>query len=161
MAECIKALSAVVAAHAAAAHAAEAHAAGGPVNNGIVDAAAAEGNGGEHALLQRAVFGKQVQRQRMFAAVHKSERLVDGIIGDDGQNRAEDFLLHDRVAGRDAIQNRRLNAQRLLICPPAENHFVRIDQPADAAEVLFVNHVHIAVAVERVFADHVLDFLLQ
>ena len=151
----------MVAAHAAAAHAAEAHAAGGQVNNGIVDAAAAEGDGGEHALLQRAVFGKQVQRQRMFAAVHKSERLVDGIIGDDGQNRAEDFLLHDRVAGRDAIQNRRLNAQRLLICPPTENHFVRIDQPADAAEVLFVNHVHIAVAVERVFADHVLDFLLQ
>lgn len=85
VAECIKALSAVVAAHAAAAHAAEAHAAGGQVNNGIVDAAAAEGDGGEHALLQRAVFGKQVQRQRMFAAVHKSERLVDGIIGDDGR----------------------------------------------------------------------------
>ena len=50
VAECIKALSAVVAAHAAAAHAAEAHAAGGQVNNGIVDAAAAEGDGGEHAL---------------------------------------------------------------------------------------------------------------
>ena len=49
----------------------------------------------------------------------------------------------------------------MLICPPAENHFVRIDQPADAEEVLFVNHVHIAVAVERVFADHALNLAFE
>ena len=50
MGEGVKALLAMIAAHAAVAYAAKAHAAGGEVNDGIIDAAAAERNSAEEAM---------------------------------------------------------------------------------------------------------------
>ena len=48
-----------------------------------------------------------------------------------------------------------------LLTPARRRSPYRVDQPADAAEVLFVNHVHIAVADERVFADHALNLAFE
>ena len=53
------------------------------------------------------------------------------------------------------------DAQRPLVRLPAEDHLIGVDQPADAPEVLFVDHVHIAVADERVFADHALNLRVR
>ena len=69
--EGIKAGLAVIAAHAAAPYAAEGHPAGGQMNDGVVDAAAAEGDPAEKELLYPFVLGEQVQGQRVGAGVDK------------------------------------------------------------------------------------------
>ena len=53
----VKAAAAMVLAHAGGAHAAKPHAGGGQVDDGIVDAAAAKGDGGQH------LGGKRLVRQ--------------------------------------------------------------------------------------------------
>ena len=67
--EGIKAFAAVIAAHAALADAAKPHMGSGKVDDGIVDAAAAEGHAGEHTVRKCFIRGKQIQRQRFWPGV--------------------------------------------------------------------------------------------
>ena len=82
MAEGFKTLFAVIASHTASADTAESHVAGGQMNDGIVDAAAAEGHTAEEPLLHSLIPGEQVAGQRMGTAVDECNGFLNGIIGD-------------------------------------------------------------------------------
>ena len=81
MRERVEALFAVIAAHAAAAYAAEGHMRGGKMDDRVVDAAAAEGAGVQHAALGGLIGCEQVQSQRplalyLFTSDQAAERRV-------------------------------------------------------------------------------------
>lgn len=109
--EGLEALAAVVAAHAAVADAAEGHVVGGQVDDGVVDAPAAERQCVQHAALHSTVFREQVARQRMRPCGGEGNRFVDAADGQNRQNRAENFLLHDRTVRRNIAEDGRRNAQ--------------------------------------------------
>ena len=97
----------------------------------------------------------------MLAAVDESDGLIQAVIGDDREHRAEDLFLHDGVVRRHAVHDRRLDAQRLGIALAAEHHLRRIDQPHHAVVVLAVDHVDVLRIGQRVFAGHGGDMLFQ
>lgn len=99
----IKAVLTVVSAHPAFSEAAEAHFAGGQVDDGIIDAAAAKAAGGGYFFCIGLASGEDIKRQGMLPAVDRLDRLIEAVIGENRQQRAENFLLHDRVGKGNAI----------------------------------------------------------
>lgn len=95
--EGVEAVFAVVGAHAAFAEAAEAHLTGGQVDDGVIDAAAAETAAGGNQVRGFFVGGKQVECQGVGQGVYPGYGLGQGGVGEYGEYGAEDFLLHDRV----------------------------------------------------------------
>ena len=120
------------------------------MDDGVVDAAAAEGGPAEEQLPDRPVPGKQVEGQRVGLGVDKVQRLLHPVEGEDGEDRAEDFLLHHRVLGGHVVQHGGLNFQRFRVSFPAEDHFLRVNKPHHPVEVLFVDHADIALVVQGV-----------
>ena len=53
-----------------------------------------------------AILAEDIERQRARARVDEGDRLVDVAIGQDRQERAEDFLLHDAHLGGRAQHER-------------------------------------------------------
>lgn len=111
MREAAEAVTPVVAAHAAVSNAAEGHPARRQVDDGVVDAPAAERQCVQHAALHGTVFREQVARQRMRPCGGEGNRFVDAADGQNRQNRAENFLLHDRAVRRNIAEDGRRNAQ--------------------------------------------------
>lgn len=93
VAECLETVVAVVVAHAAMAYAAKWQVRVGYVKEGVVDAAAS-GQGGSEDMASRGFFAKEVEGQRIFAPVDELNGFVQGIIRDDWQHRAKNFILH-------------------------------------------------------------------
>ena len=86
----------MVASHTASAYTAESHTGSGQVNDGIIDAAAAEGNSFQNPLFYLPLCGKQIQRQRFAAAVHKCFHIGKILVCQYRQNGTENLLLHNR-----------------------------------------------------------------
>ena len=124
------------------------------MDNDVVDAAAAIGHAVRKAPLHRRILGEEVERQRVRTAVDEAHGVLQAVIGDDGQHRAEDFLLHDGVLPRHVVHDGRLDAQRRLIPPAAKDHLRGVNQPHDAVVVAAGDHVHIVPAGQRIPAGH-------
>ena len=73
----------------------------------------ASGNGfAQQALAEGFVVAEAVERQRTVKGVDMGDGLIERIIGQDRQQRAEDFLLHDRHARLDPDQRGRRDLAR-------------------------------------------------
>ena len=64
------------------------------MNNRIVDAAAPKGTFTQEAILMFLVFTEQIGRQRFFPLFDKPQGFAEMGIGENRQNRAENFFLH-------------------------------------------------------------------
>ena len=147
--------------HAARAHTAKSHMARSQMHDGVVDAAAAKGHVAHKALLHRAVLAKDIQSQRRRTIRDKRLGLIQTLKRQHRQDGAEDFLLHYGTLGRHAVQDRRFNLERCLARRASQHNLVGVDQPAYAREMLGVDDMAVVLVVERVFAKHVADFLLD
>ena len=141
MRERVEALFAVITAHAAVSYAAEGHVRGGKMDDRVVDAAAAEGAGIQHAPLGLLVRCEQIQRQRLFPAADEIDGLVQPVKFQHGQNRPENFFLHDGAVRRDAVQQRGRDEARFLVEFPASHSCLALQQLCHAGKVLF-RHDH-------------------
>ena len=155
--EGLEALAPVVAAHAGGAHAAEAHVTRGEVHDAVVDAAAAEGDLGGHAALGRAVLAKEVAGQRRRARADEVDDLVERAVADHGQHGPEDLLAHDGVACGHAAHDGGRDFERGLVRLAAEDDLGRVDEAADAVEVLAVDHLAVFGVGKRGIPELALD----
>ena len=95
--EGVKSGFSVICPHSAFPEAAEAHLVCGKVNDGIVDAAAAEAAAGCDPAGKCLIPGEDIERQRMRKGVEIADDLILRVIGEDGQDRAEDLFLHHSI----------------------------------------------------------------
>ena len=83
------------------------------MGDGVVDAAAAKGNGLHHTALELPVTAEQVQRQRTGPGENISQCLMDVVIGHNGEQRPEDLLGHQRaLVVQGGLDQGRLNLER-------------------------------------------------
>ena len=143
---------AVVGPHAALPHAAESHGAGGQVDDHVVDASAAELQAAHGLPDAGAVLGEQVQGQRLGPVRQALVDLLEAVIGEDGQNGAENLLLHHRIALRRAVQNDGGDLQGFRRGLPAENRLVPVDQAQQAVKVPLVDDPAVVRVLQRVLA---------
>ena len=148
--EGVEAGPAVIAAHAAVPHSAEGQAAGGQVDHGVVDTAAPEGDPLQKEPPGGPVLGEEVEGQGVGPAVDEVGGLLKAVEGQNGEEGAEDLLLHHRVVGRDPVQNGGLDLQALRVARSAADHLVRVDEVHHPVEVPPVDHAHIAPVVQGV-----------
>ena len=106
------------------------------------------------------VFREQVARQRMRPCGGEGNRFVDAADGQNRQNRAENFLLHDGAVQRNIAEDGRRNAQGGGVDTAAVDDLTRCHQPGQAVEMLLVDDVDVLRAVQRVRAELV-ELLLQ
>ena len=95
--EILEARASAVAAHAAPAQATHWQEVIGSGLHYIVEADRSGGQGGCDHFTSLAVFGKDVEGKRGGLLPDPVQRLVEGIVWDDGKKRAEDFFLHRRA----------------------------------------------------------------
>ncbi|MNP47165.1 hypothetical protein D3C76_1412080 [compost metagenome] len=79
------------------------------MGNGIVDTAAAEGNPAQNRLLHTPALCKQVQSQRLGLILNLPDSILQTVIGQDGQYRAEYLLRHRGVPPLGRFQQSRLD----------------------------------------------------
>ena len=115
VAECVKSGLAVVSAHAAFPKAAETHLRGGKVDDGVIDAAAAEAAARGHFPCSLFVRGEDVQRQRMRHGVDPPDDFVQTVEYQDWHDGTEDLFLHDSVGEGHIIHDRGLDAQSAAV----------------------------------------------
>ncbi len=89
--------------HAALPNAAETHGAGGQMDDYVIDTAAAEAEAAHGLPDPGAVLGEEIEGQRLGPASQVFVDLLKAVEGEDGQDRAEDLLLHHGVAVGDAV----------------------------------------------------------
>ena len=152
---------AVVSAHAALPHAAEAHFAGGQVDDHIVDAPAAELEAGHGLTDAVPVPREQVERQWLRPVRQEAVQILKPVIGEDGQDGAEDFFLHHRGAGSDMVQNGGRDLQRVRGGLASDHHLVGIDQTQQPLEVLLVDDPAVVGILQRLLAVLPLDLPAQ
>jgi hypothetical protein len=95
MAEAVKAMLAMVGAHAAGADAAEGQLFSEKMHGHIVHAHASGPCAGQDLTFLRAIGPKIIQCQRSGAAIHRANDLIHPIIGAHRQQRRKNFMLHD------------------------------------------------------------------
>ena len=155
----VKALAAVVGAHARGAHAAKAHLGGGQVDDGVVHAPAAEGQAAEDLALRGAAAREEVERQGLFVRPDKADHLGQAVHGEDGQDGAEDLLAHGGRGAALGQEQRGLHAQPLR--PPAAEDLAPGEQSLQPREVLFVDDARVFGVLERFLAEHAPELPLQ
>ena len=96
MAEGFEAIEAVIRAHAACADTAEGEVVDGDVENDIIDGDAAGGCALEDVIAFFGVVAEEVEREGAGALVDVGDGVVDAFVGEDGEDGAEDLLLHDK-----------------------------------------------------------------
>ena len=64
------------------------------MNDRIVKAAAAEGTFAQEAILMFMIFTEQISGQRFLPLLDEMQRFAEMCIGQNRQDRSEDFLLH-------------------------------------------------------------------
>ena len=91
----VEAVLSVVMAHAGRSDAAERHRLHEQVDIDLIDRAAAEGQFADEAIDRALVAAEDERRQRMRGGGDPAECLVERSVGQDGQDRPEDLILHD------------------------------------------------------------------
>ena len=97
MAECSEAVFAMIIAHTAVTNSAKGQIVIGDVEDGIIYAAAAEGDAVYQLFCQLFIFGENICGEGMRSVVYTFHRVIQVFIRDDGQYGTEDLLLHDFV----------------------------------------------------------------
>ena len=120
-------------------HAAEGHMMGGQMDDGIVDAAPAEGNLLQDTLLKGLAFGKQIESQRLFPLPDEADGVIGLVIGKNGKNRPEDLLLHGG-AFRRSLRHGRSYGQRRFIGFSAQKDGFPLQDSAKPLKMLLVDN---------------------
>ena len=161
MSKGVKALLAVVGAHSAHPHAAERHIGCGQVQNRIVHAASAKGDLAQYPLSGGLGFSKQIQRQRLFTALHKANRAPQSVIRNDRQKRSKDFLLHDGRPAADMSYHRGRDLQRFPAILPADGDSAVPHEAAETVIVLFIDDTRVLPVVEGMPSEKFPDILFH
>ena len=122
------------------------------MQDGVVDAAAAEGDILGEQPLRLPVSGEEIEGQRLFPALDELGCLVQALIGQHRQQGPEDFLLHDGVPGLNVIQQGGGNPQGVRLGLAAADHLGRVNQTAEAVKVLAVDDLAVVGVGEGVGA---------
>ena len=109
MREGFEAFPAVISAHAAVADTPEGHVRISKMDDGVIDAAASEGEAGKYKLFNRPVPGEQVEGQGGGPGSDHINGLAECVVDDDWQDRPKDFLLHNRRSEGDIVEDGRFN----------------------------------------------------
>ena len=118
------------------------------MDDDVVDAAAAIAHVIHEISGKSGVFREHVQRQRLFVAFDVVDHVQRVFVLQDGEDRAEDLLLHHRIVRCDVRQDRWFDLQQIFVQPSAVDGLRRIDQGRDAVEMLFVDDLSIILVVE-------------
>lgn len=97
----------------------------------------------------------------MRHAIDIAYRFLQGIIGKDWHEGAEDLFLHYGVAEGCVVDNGGFDLQSSRICLSAPDHFIRIDQIRDSVEMFPVDNLSIILAFQRLFAVLSLNLLFD
>src|SRR5580698_2982890 len=73
------------------------------VDQGIIDATSAEGDGRRQRLCPSPVLTEHIQGQGPWVPSDQRGYFFRAFVRNDRQNRSKDFFLHDRCIGRDFI----------------------------------------------------------
>ena len=122
------------------------------MDDGIVDAAAAEGTTVQQFSLRFPIGREDVEGQRAGAGAHEGNDLIQGFIRQHRQDGAENLLLHDGGIRGDIGKQRRLNEAARVVMAAAEDDLLPLQQAAEAAVVLFGDdggHVRIVAGGEK------------
>ena len=149
MGECPETIDSVVGTHAAFSEAAEAHIAGGKMNENIVDTAATETAPRSYFPGGFFIVSEDVEGQRVCHGIDLCNSTSERIVGKNRKNRAEDFLLHDRIIECHMIQDRRLDLKRFTVCFAAAYELGGIDQSGNSGEMLFVDDLSVIFVIQR------------
>ena len=155
MREGVEAQLAVVTAHAGVADTPEGDLLVDDVHDGVVDAGAA-GGGAPHHGLAVAQFSEEIQRQRLLAAVHKGNSLIQRLIGADRQDRTEDLGGHHCGIRRRVQDDRGLDVARGrvgLAAAHGAGGFRAGDVGGDAREGLVADQAHEVLRLLRILAQ--------
>ena len=90
----------------------------------------------------------------MGAAVDELHRPVQGVIGEDREQGAENLLLHYRVLRGHTVQDSGLYFQGVRVPPAAIDHLGRVNEAHHPVIVLAVYHPHIALIVQGILLIH-------
>lgn len=162
--EGLEALAAVVAAHAAVADAAEGHVVGGQVDDGVVDAPAAEGAGVQDLGLGLLAAGEEVEGQGLFPAVDEAQGLVQVVVGNDGQDGAEDLFAHGlgqalQGVGHQGGGDPAAVGLRVVPVPAAVENVLVFQEALQAVVVLMVDDADKVPVGQGVLAQHLFELL--
>ena len=116
MGEGSEAIDSVIGSHTAFTKAAKAHVAGGKVNQYIIDTATTETAPRSYFPGGFFIVSEDVEGQRVRHGIDLCNSTSERIVGKNRKNRAEDFLLHDRIIECHMIQDRRLDLKRFTVC---------------------------------------------
>lgn len=86
------------------------------------------------------------------------EGLVKGFVRQHRQDGAEDFLLHDGVAGGYPVHDGRRDGAGALVPAAAIHHFGRVDQRTQPLEVAVIDNARQVGTIQRVGAVEVGGF---
>ena len=116
----------------------------------VVDAAAAEGAGIQHAAFGCLVRREQIQCQRLFPAADEINGLVQSVKFQHGQDWPEDFFLHNGAVRGNSVQQRGRNEARFFVKFSADHSCLSLQQRRHAGKVLFRHdHGHFVHAAVR------------
>lgn len=82
-----------------------------------------------------AVLREDVQRQRLLPGVDEVDGLLDALHGDDGEDRAEDLLLHDGAVGVDVGEDGGGDEAVLGVGLAADGDLVALEEVLEALEM--------------------------
>ena len=107
------------------------------------------------------VAREQIRGKRLRLAFETLRHLVKRLKRKNGQNRPENLFSHNRVDRRDAVHNRGRDATAFGVALAAMRHFVLVDKPAQALEVLLVHDFAVVGVFERCFAELAFNLFCQ
>ena len=122
------------------------------MDDGIVDAAAAEGATVQQFPLRFPIGREDVEGQRAGTGAHEGNDLIQRFIRQHRQDGAEYLLLHDGGIRRDVGKQRRLDEAARVVVAAAEDDVLVFQQAQEAAVVLFGDdggHVRIVAGGEK------------
>jgi hypothetical protein len=126
--ERVEAVLSVVMAHAGRPGAAERHSLDEQVDVDQVHPTPAEGQLADEAVDGLLVSAEDEARERTPGLRHARQRFVEGLVGQDRQDRTEDLVLHDLVVPGDGIEKRGVEVMRFRVRLAAGDHLGGIDE---------------------------------
>src|SRR5271163_2747632 len=136
------------------------------MNVHLVDRATAEGQAREEVVDRLLVTAEKETGKGLWMLLHLTNGRIHVFIGEDWENRPEDFVLHDRVVPGDRIQDRGIEVARLAVGRTSRNNLALINQRYEPVNGLRADDARVVVGpplrIGSVQLDHgLLAFLYK
>ena len=157
MAEGIEPLFCMVAAHTAGPDSSKGEVGVGEMHDRIIDASSSIADGSHHDFLVFLVVAEQIQCKGVLSCLDIPDSLFKGLIGKDGQNRAEDLVTHERSGSLYIGYQSWCNFQVLWVDLPTVDERSFLKKTDESVEVSFVDDVGKVIAMQWIAPKHVGD----